>query len=266
MNLKNLLAIVVVGLLTASPARAVKLEIAIESLAASDSVATSPYLVAAHDGTFDLFDFGDPASAGIEDVAELGNGTQLATELTTAVPTAVVDTVFANNGGFNGAIFSPGSSGSIILEVDPLVHRYLSFGAMVVPSNDAFFGNEMPTEIELFDAAGNFVATNFTLTGDDIWDAGTEVNQLAGSAYVVGQTATDGTAEGGNVSDLSLNAIFDPFLGAQTPPGATFNSIPSGSSPIASFSFNVVPEPSSVGLVALGLIAAGGLRRWRRRA
>lgn len=247
------------------PASAVEVKISIENIAPSDSVATSPFLVAAHDGTFDAFDPNSIASLGIENVAELGDGTQLASDISTAQPSAVVDTVLATNGGFNGAIFKPGASGSIVLDLNPSIHRYLTFGAMVVPSNDAFFGNASPTEVELFDAGGNFVATNFTLVGSDVWDAGTEVNQLTGSAYVVGQSAGDGDTEGGTVQTADLNGLFSIYVGQQTPPGATFNTVPAANTPIASFSFAQVPEPSAMLLVAAGAFALSVPRRKKSR-
>ena len=65
--------------------------------------------------------------------------------------------------------YPPGAEGSLVLSLDPTDNRYLSFLSMVVPSNDAFIGNDDATGIELFDAMGNFVATDFTLTGSNIW-------------------------------------------------------------------------------------------------
>ena len=47
-------------------------------------------------------------------------------------------------GGFGPGIFRPGASSWIDLDLDPSIHRYLTFGSMVVPSNDAFIGNNSP--------------------------------------------------------------------------------------------------------------------------
>lgn len=252
------------GALLASPALAIQVRVTIENVSSENSVALSPFLVAGQDGTFDAFDVGAAASQGIEDVAELGNGDNLTAEITSAQATAQIETVTATEGGFGPGIFRPGGSGSKVLSLNPAMHRYLTYGSMVVPSNDAFLGNDSPTAVELFDAMGNFVATDFTLTGDDIWDAGTEVNQLLGSAYVVGQDATQGTTEAGVVQSADLATQFSAYDGSMTRAGETFSVLPTAATPIASFSFEVVPEPSTLTLAALGLITliAVGRRRW----
>jgi hypothetical protein len=252
------------GALLAAQAVAVEVRVTIENLAPENSVALSPFLVAGQDGTVDTFDVGAAASAGIEDVAELGNGDNLTAEITSAQGTAAIQTVKAIEGGFGPGIFRPGAKGWKVLSLDPTMHRYLTYGAMVVPSNDAFLGNDSPTAVELFDAMGNFVATDFTLTGEDIWDAGTEVNQLFGAAYVDGQNAGEGTPEGGVVHSPDLAALFSTYEGSMTPAEDTFSVLPMADTPIASFSFEVVPEPSTLTLVVLGVISvmAFGRRRW----
>jgi hypothetical protein len=179
----------------------------------------------AHDGTFDAFDNGMSAvGTGIEDVAEAGDGTDLISEGITAQPTAITDVLIATSGGFGPGIFLPGASGSKVLSLDPSANRYLPYGAMVVPSNDAFLGNGNPIAVELFDAAGNFVASDFTLYGAQIWDAGTEVNQLLGAAYVVGQNGALGDDENGVVHlDLTQFAL---FLNENVPSGGQFTVVP----------------------------------------
>lgn len=252
--------------LMASQAFAVDVRVTIENLSAADSVALSPFTLAAHDGTFDAFDSGSTASAGVEDVAELGDGTNLISEVSTAQPSAVTDTLIATSGGFGPGIFPPGASGSIVLSLDPAMHRYLSYGSMVVPSNDAFLGNDSPTAVELFDAGGNFVATDFTLTGSAIWDAGTETNQTTGAAYIVGEDATLGTDEGGTIQAVNLATQFTPYLGSTTPLLETFSTVPGAGTAFVSFSFERVPEPSSATLACLalgGLIIARVTRRRR---
>jgi hypothetical protein len=248
--------------LAAKVASAVDFRVTIENLSPIGSVALSPFTVAAHDGTFDAFDAGSAASLGIEDVAELGDGTNLIAEIATAQPTAVTDTLTASVGGFGPGIFLPGASGSLVLSLDPSMHRYFTFGSMVVPSNDAFVGNDAPAGIELFDAGGNFVASNLTLTGNQIWDAGTEVNQLLGATYVVGQDAMDGEDENGVVHLANLATEFSPYLGVDVPSGDMFTVAPLGDTQIASISFEVVPEPAPLVLAGVGLVVIIGL--WRK--
>lgn len=263
MQAKCLLAGVMLTIAVASSALAVDVRVTIRNLSPDGSVALSPFTLAAHDGSFDAFDSGSAASAGVEDVAELGDGTNYKSEAMTAQATAVLATAIATQGGFGPGIYRPGASGSIVLSLDPMLNRYLSYGSMVVPSNDSFLGNDSPTAVELFDAGGNFVASDFTLTGDDIWDAGTEVNQLKGAAYVVGQDAMDGDPEGGTVHSVNLATQFSAYLGSSTPAGETFSVVPSPTSPVASISFSVVPEPASVTLASLGVLGLVGI--WHRR-
>jgi hypothetical protein len=238
----------------AGTASAVEVRIDVANLAGPNGVALSPFFVGFHDGSFDAFDEGAAAGTGIEAVAELGSDTGIAAELAAAYPSGVSGLVTATSGGFGPGIFLPGGSGNITLDLDPVAHRYLSYGAMVVPSNDYFVGNGNPNAVELFDAMGNFTGSAVTITADQIWNAGTEVDDPAdGPAFVVGQDATTGTSEGGVVSfndDLSL------YSGASTPAGYDFTSLPTGGDAIARISFAVVPEPAGLWLVALAAAAA----------
>ncbi len=252
--------------LVVAPARAEVIRITIRNLSPQEGVALSPFSIAAHDGTYDPFDAGNPASSAIENIAELGDGTQLLADIVADQPTAATGVVKATQGGLNNTIFTPGSSGSIELTVDPTLHRYLTFGAMVVPSNDAFVGNESPTKVALFDPMGNFIATDFTLVGSDIWDAGTEVNQLYGAAYVMGQDATQGDDERSVITSADLTKQFAPYLGSTTPLGNTFSAPPLFATPVASIHFDLVPEPSSLVLAALGMLSLAVLGYRRRRA
>ena len=47
---------------------------------------------------------------------------------------------------------------------------------MIVPSNDAFIANGSPVAHPLFSESGRFIAEDFVVTGSEILDAGTEVN------------------------------------------------------------------------------------------
>lgn len=164
----------------------------------------TPLWVSAHDGSFDSFDFDAAASTGIEYLAEEG-----ITGLENTIPgnleaflemgldpdaipdfSKTLGGIFeasdaSENGGDQAHLtpipagLFPGASATTSLELgdDPtLQNRYFSYSAMVFPSNDAFIGNEDPYAIELFDAEGNFLGADFIVNGDQIWDAGTEVN------------------------------------------------------------------------------------------
>ena len=109
----------------------------------------------------------------------------------------------------------------------------LRTASMVIPSNDAFVGNDDPTAIDLFDGNGLLIersgGTAVVVNGSQVWDAGTEVNdELPENTAALAQAAPDtGTAEG---SVVALHAGFQgsAALGGeagnilQARPGADF--------------------------------------------
>ncbi len=218
----------------------------------------SPVWFGFHDGTFDAFDAGAAASSSVEAVAELGDGSGLTSDLGGA---GVSGTVMSPNAP---PPFIPGESGSATMNVgDSTVNRYFSFGSMLVPSNDFFLGNDDPMAYEVFDAGGNF---NGPLTiqvfARDAWDAGTEENDLSdGPAFIVGQNAGDGSAEGGVVLSLfnvpGVDTYLNDIVGMETPIG----DLTDGLTPdelVATI--EITPEPAS-----LALLGMGGLSLLRRR-
>ena len=246
-----------------SSATSATIRVTIENLSPDGGIALTPFFVAAHDGTFDSFDVGGAAGAGIEDVAELGDTTQIVSDINTAQPGAVATTAPANMGGFGPGIYVPGASGFIDLELDPTDHRFFSFASMVIPSSDSFLGNDASDAHELFNDMGEFIATDILLSGAEILDAGTELNQVLGAAYIVGQDATLGAPEGGSVHLVTLPDQLSTYLGQSVPAGGTFDVLPETDGPIASISFTLIPEPSTwllLGGSALSLLACA---RWR---
>ncbi len=128
---------------------------------------------------------------------------------------------------------------------------------MVVPSNDHFLGNDDPMEYELFDTTGNLILSSITQSAAEIWDAGSETENPANAAFLVGGTNSLREDENGvvtfNFSDL---ATFD---GLTTAAGYVFDSdLLSADTDVLRISFSVVPEPSSLsmlGLVTLSLLS-----------
>jgi hypothetical protein len=210
---------------TAGP---VRLTVAVENLAPDQGAIVTPLWFGLHDGSFNTFDPGAPASPAVEIVAEEGfiglegltpdfpsfAGTGFEGIDLTAIPILplTISSQFANSPagerGLQGIIapdgsplgIFPGQEGSRSLTVfDPSSSRFLSYAAMVFPSDDAFIGDVDP--IELFDEAGNFVGANFTLLGNQVWDAGTEVNDELfeslpfNAAGVLQGTPEDGVVE-----------------------------------------------------------------------
>lgn len=246
------------GICSVAPVLAIDVRVTIENLSGPTGIAFSPLIASAHDGSVDPFDSGSAASAGVQNVAELGSvGAMLINEIKAAQPSAVA-TPLANPDGTFGPLL-PGAKQSVVLSLDPVNNRYFSYLAMAVPSNDMFIGNDAPLSHPLFDAAGNFIGQNFTLTGSGIWDAGTEVNGLQGAAFIVGQSATDHTAENGIIHPADLAAGFGLYVGQQTPVGYLFSGGPSAATPSSAISFSVVPEPTTLALAGLGLVGLIGI-------
>ncbi|QDV77492.1 Spondin_N [Planctomycetes bacterium K2D] len=237
-------------------AMAVDVRVTVTNLLGPTSSAFSPIITSAHSGAVDQFNSGSAASPGVEDVAELGaTGATLITEILAQQPTAIAAPTQNAGGGFGPLL--PGASQSVVLSgLDPMANRYFSYLSMFVPSNDTFIGNDSPTAIQLFDAGGAFIAGGFTLTADRLWDAGSEVNGLFGSAFIAGQSAADGADEGGVVTAADFANGFDFYQGQTTGPGYVYASSFNADTPIISFAFEVVPEPTTAALAALLALAA----------
>lgn len=170
-----------------------QLRVTITNTAPTGGTALTPFWLGFHDGSFDLFDGGQAASAGLEQIAEDGDATGLGTELLEAD---------ADGQGFvapgpNGPILA-GDTAELIVDVDGASNGSFSFAAMILPSNDAFVGNG--GEIELFNDKGRFLGEQtITLEGSDVYDAGTEVNTELDAAFINQTAPNTGVDENGVV-------------------------------------------------------------------
>lgn len=245
-----------------SSAEAAQVTLSFSNLSAANGPALSPFFIALHDGSFDAFDVGTTASAAIEAVAELGNVSGLSSAFAASGAAAAGGTsatVTASVNAFGPGIFLPGASGSITLNLDPVKNRYLSYFAMVVPSNDRFVGNDSPTEIELFDAQGHFTGGTFVENGSSIWDAGTELDGTTGAAFLVGSNALDSPAQNGTIQ---ANHDFAVYAGLPTPAGYNFTDLPGANTPLLQISaVSQVPVPAAAWLFGSALPLLGWLRR-----
>lgn len=244
-------------------AQATELSIKIENVASTGSLNLSPLFVAFHNGSFDTFHAGAAALPGLQPLAELGDASGLASRLGSTDRGASWGLIPVP-GASGLPQIEPGESGSMTFNVNGLLNPYFSFAAMVVPSNDAFTSNADP--LQLFGADGHFLGNkSILITGADIWDAGTEVNGLFGSAFIVGQDATQHIAENGTVM---LHSGFGIFDGQLMPNGETFNAaaanVGAGSGfTLARITISEVPEPGSISLV-LGALVMGAFLMRRR--
>jgi hypothetical protein len=215
-----------------------------------------------HDGTFDLFDAGSAASAALERLAEDGNPDPLLADFTAAGVGVTQGLIRGELGGEPGSL-APGETASRVFELNPALaeNRFFSYASQVIPSNDAFVANGDATAIEIFDAGGNFVATDFTVTGGEVLDAGTEVNdELPANTAFFGQTTPDtGVPEGGVVT--AHPGFLAPGMGGilDDPRFASADFTAVGYQ-ILEFRFEVLPAgPAPVGLAAVELTSSDTL-------
>lgn len=196
----------------------VRLNVTFESLSAEGGLAQTPLFISAHDGNFEIARAGSPAAdfGGLELLAEEGDPSELIARFT-AESGGSHDVIFAPDGFAGAPVFEPGETVTQALDVRaPETHRFFSYASMVIPSNDAFIANLDPRGIELFDSRGNFTgARSITIYGRDVWDAGTEMNDVtSGAAY---------STEGGTSIDengvIVRHRGLDEFVGSGVPTG-----------------------------------------------
>lgn len=263
MRLKLLLLSTLFGASLFAQANAQSIIIEVENLQPADGFYVTPVWFGFHDGNFDTFEMGTVASAGLELLAEEGDPATLRSEFAAAAGTGVDGVIFGTN-GFGSMmgqppVLDPGEVAQALADPNP-ASRFLNFATMIIPSNDAFIGNNNPLAIEVFDAAGNFVGPQtFVFNGASIYDSGTEVNDGQGAPFSTnGGTSSD---EGGTVQ---FHAGLDNFLGTGTAAGTTINSIPGDNTPVFRITISQVPEPTSLGLMGLLGGCLLGVRRRRK--
>lgn len=236
-------------LLIPSPASADALKITVQSLQPNGGFAFSPIWFGFHDGTFQPFTAGSSASSSIEAVAELADLGPISNQfMGHGVQTSV-----------GGSPFTPGSSASTIINIaNPSTDRFVNYAGMVVPSNDLFLGNQ--NGLALFDSSGNFLGPQtITIFGRNVWDAGTEVNDVNDHpAFIQGQDPHGGTDEHGTIG-LFLDrpdsaAYLASILGKTTAANYEITSLLSSDVAVASISFQVVPEVPSMMMSALPVL------------
>ncbi len=242
----------------------VQLRVTVENLAPANSVSFAPLRFGIGQGTFDSFNngqtaslFGQPsiATAPIVTIAEGGSGSTWLPAFAGADPTANIGSVTGSTGG----PILPGTTNSSVFTVDT-ANRFFTFGTMVVPSNDLFLGNDNPQQFPIFDAAGNLSLSSFTQKAGAVWDAGSETQDPANAAFLVGGVNAQRVDEN---QPVSFNfGHLSAYNGLTTAAGYVFDStLLSADSDIFRVSFAVVPEPTT--LVFSALLCGMLIRRSR---
>lgn len=174
---------------------------------------------------FDLFTAGEAASLGLERLAEDGIVEGIAAEFNQQVGDNGVDATIGGGAGVPGPI-DPGETASFVLDVDPsqVGQGFFTWATMIIPSNDAFLAAPDDARSDaIFDENGNFLGPLvIERFGNDVLDAGTEVNNEEAAAFLNQTAANQGTTEGGVVG------THPGFNGSEGNPDATPQNILGG--------------------------------------
>lgn len=251
--------------LAAGAAHATSLKITVINQASEGGITLTPLYTSIHNGSFDAFNPGETASAGLEKLAEEGDPSVIAAEREAAAPGSQSGVAFGTDGFAGAPVIEPGETASVRINNADSANRYFSFLSMVLPSNDTFIGNEGAMDYEIFSAAGDFLGPQtIQVTGAHIWDAGTEQNTVTGAPFI---PMNDPTAldEGGFVTAGQSLANFGGITVAngQVIDASLFNFLTNPASfNVAEIRIEAVPIPATLPLLAGGLALLGwGARR-----
>jgi Ca2+-binding RTX toxin-like protein len=179
-----------------------QLTIEVESIAPKNGTTLTPFWFGIHNGKFDSFTKGQAASLAVQGIAEDGATAVISQDFTQAGFGKVQGSVRGVAGRFG-----TGETAQTTVTVDSqdAASRYLSYASMVLPSNDFFVANDDAREHRIFDDKGNFIGADFTILGNEVQDAGSEVNDElpANTAFFGQQTPNTGVTENGVVTDAN---------------------------------------------------------------
>lgn len=247
----QLAVLIAAASLPVASAGAIELTITIENLAPRYGVHLTPTWVSFHNGDFDLFDLGQPASVALERLAEDGDTSEVA-GLFLGSGSGAFESTISGPGG----TYAPGDIQEFRVDIDAMspMSRYFSFASMVIPSNDAFIANGNPMAHQIFDDQGDFLGLSIFILGSMVLDAGTELNTEApqDTAFFGQQSPNTGPDENGVIhihpgyKRRGMGGILD------SPPFRNADFIVPGY-PIAQIL--ITPEPGSAALMLIGGIA-----------
>ena len=251
----------------ATAASAAVVNVTITNNSGPNGLYFTPFLNVFHDGSYTPFVVGDPASMGLEELAEVGSTATAAAEAAAQANAAAIISTLVEPLGFGSQpmqppVFDPGNSASFSVDVNETDHRYLTLISMAIPSNDTFIS----ATIDLFNGGLlNFGTTVLDLT--NIYDAGTEVNQAFGQAF----NPVDGNGPGflgddenGVVHSPSL-AEFATLFDQPIPPGGVSSLANTDLSSLVTVEIAPVPLPAAAPMLLVGLGGLAFLARRKRR-
>ncbi|NJM63482.1 MAG: hypothetical protein HC849_30250 [Oscillatoriales cyanobacterium RU_3_3] len=175
--------------------------VSIQNLSPQKGTFLTPLWFGFHDGNFDTYDRGRPVSPGVERLAEDGLTDSISQEFNLAGFGTVQGTITGGT-GTPGPI-DPGETATFTVTLDSSNpnSRFFNYASMIIPSNDFFVANGNERAHRIFDDQGNFIGADFTVTGSNVLDAGSEVNDEvpANTAFFGQQNPDTGTSENGVV-------------------------------------------------------------------
>lgn len=262
-------AAAITGLMAATAASAITLNITVTNNQAEGGLSFTPLYTAIHDDSFDAFNVGEAATSGVETIAETGNPMIVAGERQAVDPDSVGAVLASPDGP---PPVQPGETVTTEVEIDATSPLFFTFLSMVLPSNDTFIGND--DALQIFGENGEFLGPQtIEVTGNDIYDAGTEINDLFGSAFVAGEDISLGGEEGGVISAATSLSV---FAGAELATGDILGSAEQidfvanpGAFSLATITISEVapvPLPASALLLLTGIGGIAVSRRRRRKA
>ena len=261
-------------------AEVVPVRVTLTNRAPANGKFLTPLWVGFHDGSFDLYDPGQPVSAAFERLVEDGS-TLLAdvplpsiSEAFRASPAGAaggVDDAIPNNVGFRRPGFMtlpPGQSLTKTFLLDPANPgtRFFSYAAMVIPSNDYFIANADPQAFPIFGPGGRGLGADINVSGGQVREAGSEVSdEIPANTAFFGQM-------GGNVGEAQ-NGVVTFAPGYKTPGSGGILDDPrfvnadftAADYQVAHIDVAVVPVPAALIPGLTTLAALGGFSLWRKR-